>query len=199
MGSSPANPVYPYLFHFFKSRDLFPDRAFDFMSDTQTGAKSNILDLLTTPWTQTFTAISSFSSPGIFLLGFLGFLAVGLFKREARHKGYTAGALVFGLYWFITNAMTDRIRLGIAGIALGCYIMAHPAAYLYQRGSKFFRGLMLASVVAIGAFTGFLVDAAHALWLIVCALGRPVGTRVGGGLSILHPFGPGSLSGNIDV
>ena len=150
-----GNPVYPYLFHIFKSRDLFPDRAFDFMSDTQTGAKHNILDLLATPWTQTFTEISSFSSPGIFLFGFLGFLTVGLFRKEMRSRAYVAGVLFFGFYWFITNAMTDRIRLGISGIAVGCFLLAHPAGFLYHQGGKTFKTL-LALFVGIAGFTGLL-------------------------------------------
>lgn len=148
-----GNPVYPYLFSVFGGRDLQPDRIIDFTSDTGTGAKHALLPLLQTPWTATFSEMTSFTAPGTFFLGLGVFWIIGFFRTETRKTWYIAGGLFFTLYWFCINMMTDRMRLGIPGIAIGCFLWAHAVGWFYERGGSLFR-FALATVVALGTALG---------------------------------------------
>lgn len=148
-----GNPVYPYLFSHFGGRDLLADRLHDFTSDTGTGAKTKLLDLLKTPWTETLREVSSLTAPGVFTLAFLGYLLVGVIRKELREKWYWAGFLFFAFYWFTVNAMTDRLRLAIPGLSIGCFLLGAMASSLYARAGRFYR-FLLATVVVIAAGLG---------------------------------------------
>ena len=150
-----GNPVYPYLSHWLGSRDLSLYRMKMFLSDTGAGGKTHLWDLLKTPWTGTLSEISSLAAPGVFLLGFLGFLLTGVFRKDLRHPGYSPAVLFFALYWFSINAMTGSIRLALPGLAIGCFLLAHTAGALYARSGGFVR-FLIAGVVAFSTLWGLL-------------------------------------------
>jgi hypothetical protein len=181
-----GNPVYPYLFKQFGGKDLLVDRLLDFTNDTGTGAKTQIIPLLITPWTQTFDGVSSFTSPGVFLLGLAGFMLTTLLGKEFRQRWFTWSCFFFALYWFCINAMTDRLRLGIPGVAIGCYLLGHAASAVYARLSTMFQRIF-AVVLGVGTVLGLLtvyptIYNSYAPWNVL--LGRESAAEY---LSYTHP------------